>query len=195
MTRDMGRAAALAGVAAALLVTSCGAGAPRDGGRSAAPGPGPTPGRLVATTWVADPSASAGPYPGFRPQLTDITQDMIRGAEAAPDPNGGAFWDVTLTFDSAGSAVLSRLSTQAVHACSNGTTGTCPGSHITWWLDLTRADVDRWSTEAASLYQSADRGGKLLTDPYVQEPMTNGTVVIGGFSQRQATALAARING
>jgi len=174
-------------IVAVLLVTGCGFGP--------APGPRPTPGRLVMTTWVADASVTGGPYPGFRPQLTGITPDMVQSAVAEQDSAAGGQWVVTLTFNAAGKRILSQLSTAAVSACGSAGANECPGGHITMWLDLTQADVDGWDAQAGTLYQQVGHDGKLLMDPYVQSPITGGSLIIAGeFSRQQATTLAARIH-
>jgi hypothetical protein len=45
------------------------------------------------------------------------------------------------------------------------------------------------------LYQPVGTGGKLLTDPYVQEPITGGTLIIeSNLSRSEAEALARLIS-
>src|SRR5215469_10704209 len=112
-----------AAATAALLVMGCGAS--HDVVR-----PSP-PARLVITTWVADPQGTAGPYPGFRPRLTEITPAMVQSASASPD-QGNPGWVITVTFDPAGTAIYSRLSADAYRACGAGAAGVgivSPGCH------------------------------------------------------------------
>lgn len=152
-------------------------------------------GRLVITTWVADPSVTAGPFPGYRPQPTAITPDMVTSAAAEPNPDGGTDWVVTFSFDARGTRIFSEVSAAAYNACGSGSTGSCPQSHITNWLDLTQDDINSWNTRANQLYQPFDSGGKLLSDPYIQQPITGGQGLIQGeFTRQEATTLAARLH-
>ena len=194
MKRDTKRVAVLAGIAAGLLLAAaCG---PQTGNRSAQPTPRATPGLAVVTTWVADPAVTVAPYPGFRPRLTGLTSAMVLSAVPGPDPNGGDQWWVTVTLDPAGSTLMSRLSTDAVHACGRSYSDGCPPGHLTWWLALTQADVDGWNALASGLYQTVNKGGKLLTDPIVLIPITDGTVNVGvPGSGEQAKAVATRMHG
>jgi preprotein translocase subunit SecD len=162
--------------------------------------------QLVITTWVADSSITNGPNPGYRPQMTKMTSDMLTSASASLDPNGGTAWVVNFQFNSTGANIFSQLSTQAYNACGSSGTGSCPQSHITNWLDLTQDDIDNWNARANALYQPFDENcqpdpasgkvcGKLLSDPFIQQPITGGQGFIqGNFSQQSATDLATSLN-
>jgi SecD-like export protein len=179
---------AIAATTVAIALSGCGAAS------GAPPRPQPSAaGRLVITTWVADPVIAGGPYPGFRPRMTALTPDMLTNVAAEPDPNDPSRWDLTFTLTAAGASLFRQLSTSAYNACADGP-GACPESHITYWLDLTQADIDSWNASADSLYRPYDGGGKLMTDPYVLSPINGGVVMIGArFSQRQAAALARQL--
>jgi preprotein translocase subunit SecD len=151
--------------------------------------------QLVITTWVADSSITGGPFPGYRPQMTQMTADMLQTASASLDPNGGTAWVVNFQYNGAGAGIFSQLSTAAYNACGSGGTGSCPQSRITNWLDLTPADIANWNTTAPKVYQPFDSGGKLLSDPYIQQPITGGNGFIqGNFSQQSAQNLATSLN-
>jgi preprotein translocase subunit SecD len=151
--------------------------------------------QLVITTWVPDSSITNGPNPGYRPQMTSMTADMLQSASAELDPNGGTSWVVAFQFNGAGAGIFSTLSTTAYNACGQNGTGTCPQSHITNWLDLTQDDINNWNTRADQIYQPFDSGGKLLSDPYIQSPITGGNGIISGnFSQQSAQDLATSLN-
>jgi len=151
--------------------------------------------QLVITTWVPDQSITNGPYPGYKPQMTQMQSNMLQSASASLDPNGGTAWVVNFQFNGAGAGIFGQLSTTAYGACGSGGTGTCPQSHITNWLDLTQDDINNWNTKAAQLYQPFNNGGKLLSDPYIQQPITGGNGFIqGNFSQQSAQDLATSLN-
>jgi preprotein translocase subunit SecD len=151
--------------------------------------------QLVITTWVPDSTITNGPFPGYKPQMTQMTADMLQSASASLDPNGGTAWVVNFTFNGAGAGIFSQLSTAAYNACGSSGTGSCPQSHITNWLDLSQDDINNWNTKANQLYQPFDSGGKLLSDPYIQQPITGGTGFIqGNFSQQSAKDLATSLN-
>ena len=151
--------------------------------------------QLVITTWVKDASVTNGPFPGYRPQMTQMTADMLQSASAGLDQNGGTAWVVNFQFDSRGAGIFSQLSTAAYNACGSGGTGSCPESHITNWLDLSQDDINNWNARANDLYKPFDQGGKLLSDPYIQQPITGGQGFIQGqFSQQSAKDLATSLN-
>jgi preprotein translocase subunit SecD len=151
--------------------------------------------QLVITTWAPDSSVTGGPFPGYRPRMTQMTADMLQSASASLDPNGGTAWVVNFQFNGAGAGIFSQLSTTAYNACGAGQSGTCPQSRITNWLDLTPADIANWNTSATQVYQPFDTGGKLLSDPYIQQPITGGSGFIqGNFSQQSAQNLATSLN-
>lgn len=155
-----------------------------------------SPANLVITTWVADPSVTAGPYPGYRPRTTAITPDMVTSASAGPDPDGGTEWVVVFTFDARGIRIFGQVTTDAYNACGGGQVATCPGNYVTFWLDLTQEDMDRWNTRASNLYRPFGQGGKLLSNPYVQSPTTRGPglIIRNRFARQEAVTLAARLN-
>ncbi len=152
--------------------------------------------QLVTTTWVPDSSAGQDtPIPGYKPQMTPLTSDMINSAQAQLDPNGLG-WVVTLNFNSAGADQFGKLTTAAVNACP-GTGNDCEKRHIAEWLDLTQDDINQWDTPgyAAQLARPVDQGGKLLTNPTISEPILGGTAQISGnFTQQTATDLATLLN-
>jgi preprotein translocase subunit SecD len=126
--------------------------------------------------------------------MTKMTAEMLQSASAGLDPQTGTSWVVNFTFDSTGGGIFGALSTTAYNACTS-TPGQCPESHITNWLDLTQSDIDNWNTAALTAYRPFDSGGKLLSDPYIQSPITGGTGTISGnFSQQSAKDLATSLN-
>jgi preprotein translocase subunit SecD len=150
--------------------------------------------QLVITTWVKDSSVTTGNWPGYKPQMTKMRADMLSNASATLDPQGGAAWVVSFTFNSEGGSIFSGLSTAAYNACTS-TPGQCPESHVTYWLDLTGDDINNWNEVANSLYRPFDQGGKLLSDPYMQSPITGGNGIIqGNFTQQSAKDLATSLN-
>jgi len=153
--------------------------------------------QLVVTRWVPDPTITGEPVPGYRPQMTAITSAMLTGANAELDPNGGAGWAVAYQFDSAGTAIYSRLTGDAyAAACPRPGQVDCPERRLTFWLDLTPDDIAHWSERAASAYQlrGSSPGGKLLVDAYTLQQIPNGQGVIqGGFTEHSAKDLAAGI--
>jgi preprotein translocase subunit SecD len=151
--------------------------------------------QLVITTWAPDPSITGGPFPGYKPQMTQMTADMLQSSSASLDPNGGTAWVVNFQFNGAGAGIFGQLSTTAYNACGTGGTGTCPQSRITNWLDLNQDDINNWNTRAAQVYQPFDSGGKLLSDPYIQQPITGGNGIISGnFTEQSAKDLATSLN-
>src|SRR5579872_4131925 len=151
--------------------------------------------RLVLTKWVKDPNAPAdSPEPGYRPQLTGLTGDMLTSASAAIDTNGTGQWVVNLQFNSQGAALFGSLTAAAANACQPGA---CPENHLTWWLDLTQNDINQWDNQVyvANLLKPVDFGGKFVTDPFTQGAIPGGQATIsGGFTQQTAQALAANLN-
>jgi preprotein translocase subunit SecD len=162
--------------------------------------------QLVITTWVPDQTVQGGAQPGYKPQPTAMTADMLQSSSASLDPAGGTGWVVNFTFDGQGAGIFSNLSTTAYNACGSGGTGSCPQSHITNWLDLTPQDIANWATVGNQLSQPYDPScvndpktgvvcGKLLSDPYIQQPITGGQGFIqGNFTQTTAKDLATSLN-
>ena len=158
------------------------------------PASGP-PSTLVVTTWVADPSVTGGPYPGYRPQLTSITPDMVASATPQLDPNGGDQWVVTITFDARGKRIFGELTTAAAAACGSAGSSSCPEGRVTDWLDLTQADIDDWNDRGTVLYAPTANGGKLLADPYILAPITGGQgYIAGAYTRADATELARQLH-
>ncbi|MDP9248145.1 MAG: protein translocase subunit SecD, partial [Candidatus Dormibacteraeota bacterium] len=145
--------------------------------------------------WVADSTVTAGPWPGYRPQETALRADMLTSANAQLDPSGGTAWVVNTNYNSAGAGIFSQLTNDAYNACP---TTDCPQRHITNWLDLSPDDIAHWNERALQLYKPFDQGGKLVTDPYIQNPITGGTATISGgtpgFTQQSAKDLATLLN-
>jgi preprotein translocase subunit SecD len=146
--------------------------------------------RLVLTKWVKDPNApSDSPEPGYRPQLTGVTGDMLTSASAAVDTQGTGGWVVNLQFNSAGAALFGSLTTAAANAC---TPGQCAENFLTWWLDLTQNDINQWDNQ--------NYVQLLLQTKFVTNPQTNGAIpggqaqISGGFTQQTAQQLAANLN-
>jgi hypothetical protein len=155
--------------------------------------PPPRPAALVITKWVKDPSVVNGPWPGYRPQMVLAYRGTLASVRAARDPGGGNDWVLEFTLDPEGTQVLGSLTKDAVVACSGFD---CPERHIGNWLDLTQDDVDHWNERAMSEYRPVSQGGKLISDPYVTVPITNGQGHIqGNFSHQEATDLARRLGG
>lgn len=146
--------------------------------------------RLVTTTWVKDPTVTAGPYPGYRPHKTALTADMLTGANASIDQSGQ--WVVNVTYNSQGASILADISTKAYNACPGQA---CPENHMTDWLNLTDDDIAHWNERANDLYKPFDQGGKLVTDPYFQQPITGGqSQISGNFTADTARNLAILLN-
>jgi preprotein translocase subunit SecD len=144
---------------------------------------------LVTTTWVKDPSVTAG-IPGYRPQMTALRSDMLTHADASLNQNGTG-WVVNFTYNSEGAGIFGKITSDAVAACQTD----CPERHVPQWLDLTNDDIAHWNERAATLYRQFDQGGKLLTDPTIQQPITGGQGFIEGqFSQSSAKNLATLLN-
>lgn len=148
--------------------------------------------QLVTTTWVKDASITNGPFPGYKPKISALRADMVTGATAGLDPQSGTSWVVNVTLNSAGAAIFGTLSTNAYNACPGGS---CPELHVTNWLNLDQADIDNWNQNANQLYTPFNQGGKLLTDPVIQQPITGGQFFISGsFTQSTAKDLAVLLN-
>jgi len=151
--------------------------------------------QLVVTRWVADPAITGGPVPGYRPRLTAMTSDMLTGASAQLDPNGGGGWQVAYQFDPAGTGVYSQLTGATFQAtCPQAGQVDCPERRLTFWLDLTPDDVAHWDQVAATAYQryGGAAGAKLLVDAYTLQQIPNGQGVIeGAFTRQSAKDLAA----
>ena len=189
--RALPRAAAVLAVVVSLALLGGGVVVFTAAGRSPAPGGSGSaaPARLVVTTWTPDASVDDAPYPGYRPEVTPLTSDMITNAQAVRNPDGDVA--VQVRFDSQGSEIFRNVTAQAAAACPHQD---CPQRHVTMWLDLTQDDVNRWHERAHDLYRPFSHGGKLLTDPVVTSPISGGSAQIAGdFNQQQADELARRL--
>lgn len=158
--------------------------------------------RLVTTRWVKDPnpgsqfqSAGQAIYPGYRPEISALTGDMVSSASASTD-SSGLNWVVNLGFDSRGAAIFGKLTTDAFNACPQAGSD-CAERHIAEWLDLSQEDIDHWDDPgyAQKLALPVDQGGKLLTNPVINEAILGGQAQISGsFTQSTAKDLATLLN-
>jgi preprotein translocase subunit SecD len=147
--------------------------------------------QLVTTTWEPDQTVTNGPEPGFRPKITPLRSDMLTSASASLDPSGTT-WVVNVSLNSAGQQIFSQLSTTAFNSCPQSD---CPTRHIAEWLDLTQDDINNWNQRADQLSASTDSGGKLLTNPTMDQAITSGQFVIqGAFTADSARNLATLLN-
>jgi len=152
-------------------------------------------GKLVITRWVPDSSITAGPYPGFKPEITKMTSDMLTSASAGLNPQTGAGWVVNFQFNSEGAGIFNQLTTDAYNVCQSQGTSAAQ-CHVTNWLDLSPDDIAQWNTKGLDLYRSRDQGGKLISDPSIPNgAIPNGQGYIeGNFSQDSAKNLAILFN-
>jgi protein-export membrane protein SecD len=149
--------------------------------------------QLVITTWVKDDTVTGGDKPGFRPKMTNIRSDALTSATATLDQNA-VQWAVNTQFNSAGAEQYAKVTTEAYNSCP---TGSCETRYIAFWLDLTPDDINGWQDPAVAnaASQKTETGGKLLTDPIIQNPITGGNgVITGNFSQQTAKDLATLLN-
>jgi preprotein translocase subunit SecD len=162
--------------------------------------------QLVITTWVKDPTITTGPWAGYRPQFTKMTADMLQSATSGLDPQGGSGYVVNFTFNGDGANIFAGLSTTAYNACTS-TPGQCAESHITNWLDLSKEDIADWNNRANYLSLAFDPScvpspparpycGRLLSDPYMVQPITGGTGFIQSstFTAASSKDLATSLN-
>jgi protein-export membrane protein SecD len=154
-----------------------------------------TKARLVLTTWVPDKSVTAGPYPGYKPEIqTDFKSSDLESATAALNSSGSG-WEVNLQFNEAGGNAFGRVS-QAAYAAGQSQGAAAAPAHVTFWLDLTQEDVDNWNTVGDTVYgtYNQNQGGKLLTDAFVQQPSSSQTQITGNFTSESAKNLANLLN-
>jgi preprotein translocase subunit SecD len=164
--------------------------------------------KLVYTKWVKDAKVTTGLHPGYKPAFTGLTGDDIQSASATIDQNGTS-WVVNVTFTSRGADVFDKLTAANVKACASvdPTTGQyCAERFLTIWLDLTQADIDKWSdttyqNKISALYNPACLPSatvicpKLLVDAVTQQEIAGGNAQISGnFTQQTASDLATGIN-
>ena len=166
---------------------------------------------LTYTRWVADQNVTSGPEPGYRPDFTGLTGRDISAAKANLDSTGTA-WVIDMTFTPRGSELFSSLTRANVAACpgdpNTQATANCAQRHLTIWLDLTQADVDKWEdagyvAEVSGAYDiqclarkaTAMICPKFVTDPITLEQVDGGQAEISGaFSEQSAKSLASAIN-
>jgi preprotein translocase subunit SecD len=152
---------------------------------------------LDFVTWVKDPKAvSVGEArAGYRPQRTGLGSDQVTGATAGLDQNGLQY-QVNLTFNSDGASRFSKLTTDAVASCPDGSADpTCPTRFIAIFEDLTDADIANWDSVESTIALPPSLGGKLLTNPRIIQPIAGGQAQItGNFDQTSATDLAVEIS-
>ena len=183
------------GTAAVLLLGVCTAVVVYE---SRPPPPQQTPATLVITQWVKDPAVVDGPWPGYRPQISAMQPKMVARVVALLDPNAGptpdpngSVWLVDITLNAEGTRLLGALTKNAVAACSDD----CPERHIAWWLELSQDDIDHWNERASADYRRVDQGGKLVFDPRVGAPITDGTLEVGDYTDQEAHILVRRLGG
>ncbi|HEY3085936.1 MAG TPA: protein translocase subunit SecD [Candidatus Dormibacteraeota bacterium] len=166
--------------------------------------------KLVYTKWVKDDKVTAGPQPGYKPQLTGLTGDDLSSATASIDQNGTS-WVVNIQFNSRGAALFDQLTRANVAACPGDSdtnpAAQCPERFLTIWLDLSQKDIDKWQDAdyVSKVMQPYDPAclsaqtpntvcGKLLTNPITREEISGGSAVISGnFTQQSAQELATGI--
>ncbi len=151
------------------------------------PAPASAPVHLMVTRWVVDPTATSGPHAGYRPEPIGMNESMVSRAAARRADSG---WVVDVTVDQRGTVALTQATAAAASACP----ADCPERHLAVWSNLTSADIASWSQTAGALSRPYAAGGKLLTDPLVNEPIRSGQLEITGFtSEHQAEMFAAAI--
>lgn len=144
---------------------------------------------VVVTTWLKDPSVTAGPYPGYRPHLSSLSRDVVAGARPVRAPNGrpGA-WTVEGRWTTEGAAVFGDLTAGAAQSCPGQS---CPESRVTLWAGLTQDDIDHWNERASTVYEPVSDGGDLVGDTVVVHAIADGTWLLpGDYSQQEATDVA-----
>jgi hypothetical protein len=164
---------------------------------------------LVYTTWVADAKVASGAEPGYKPALTSLTGDHVTSADAAQDSDGKS-WDLNLTFDGTGTALLTSLTRDGVAACPGDTStdqnANCVQRVLAIWIGLTQLDIDNWEVQDYAFEVSQPFGGgcpgsvsigspcaKLVTDAITVEVIDTGSVAISGMTQKKAQDMAAAI--
>ena len=156
---------------------------------------------LVYTKWVPDANVYGGPQVGYKPSMTGLSGGDIATVTARNDTsNASGGWLVDITFTPHGRDLFAALTRDNVAACPGDATidnnATCPQRHLTMWLGLTQADIDRWedATYVAAVSQSWNSGGKLLGDLLTLTEVDGGEVfVTGNFTQKDAQDLVAAI--
>jgi preprotein translocase subunit SecD len=153
--------------------------------------------KLVVTKWVPDPSMTntALPFPGYKPQITPLTSDMLTNAYAGLNPQTSVGWVVNFQYNSQGAGIFNQLTTDAYSVCQSQGPSAAQ-CHITNWLDLTPDDIAQWNTRGPDLYRPVDAGGHLVSDPQIANgPIPSGQGYIeGNFSQDTAKNLSILLN-
>ncbi|MDQ6692427.1 MAG: protein translocase subunit SecD [Candidatus Dormibacteraeota bacterium] len=150
---------------------------------------------LDFTKWVKDDKApAAGQAPGgYRPQRTGLGSEQVSSASSGLDPNG-LNYQVNLSFNGDGASLFGKLTDEAVNSCP-GAGNRCATRSIAIFEDLTDDDIANWDSRAATVALPLAQGGKLLTNPNIENPIPGGQAVItGNFDQSSAADLALQIN-
>ena len=128
----------------AMLVIACESGSVSTTKPASVATPTTSPRALIVfTAWVADPKATSGPEPGYKPALTGLTGHDVQSATA--DATGGT-WFVNISFTPRGANLFAKLTRDNVAACPVDPTSNriCPLRRLGIWLDLMQADIDNW---------------------------------------------------
>ena len=146
---------------------------------------------MVFTNWVQASDVTSGPQPGYRPALTGLTGQDIQKASAATDGTG-INWGVDVKFTTRGADLFRKLTHDNVVACP-GPAQDCPRRHMGIWLDLSQADIEKWSDPGftAQVSQPYDLRclahvtativcPKFVSDPTSREEISGGEVMIFG---------------
>ncbi len=154
---------------------------------------------LVYTKWVADANVISGPEVGYKPSMIGLGGNDVASVTASSDASSGG-WTVNITFTPRGRDLFATSTRDNVAACpgdpATDAKATCPERHLTMWLGLTQADIDRWDDVAVNSAVSKpwDSGGKLLADLFTIQEIDGGDVAISGnFTQTDAQDLVAAI--
>ena len=154
---------------------------------------------LVYTKWVADANIISGPEVGYKPSMIGLGGNDVASVTASNDASSGG-WTVNITFTSRGRDLFATFTRDNVAACpgdpASDAKATCPERHLTMWLGLTQADIDRWDDVAVNSAVSKPwgSGGKLLADLLTLQEIDGGDVAISGnFTQTDAQDLVAAI--
>ena len=154
---------------------------------------------LVYTKWVADANVTSGPEVGYKPSMIGLGGSDVANVTASNDASSGG-WTVNITFTSHGRELFATFTRDNVAACpgdpATDAKGNCPERHLTMWLGLTQADIDRWDDVAVNSAVSKPwgSGGKLLADLLTLQEIDGGDVAISGnFTQTDAQDLVAAI--
>lgn len=129
---------------------------------------------------------------GFRPVASGLTgshavaSQILRQQFDAPDA-----YAVTLTFSGTDAETLSRITQLAYSRLAAGQQAAPPDAHIAFLIGLTSSDLASWDSAQSMLMQPLSKGGKLLSNPLVIEPVTRGLLRIDGLDLETACSLSA----